>query len=73
MHLKQDKKSLTNHIYKKMKKQSFPLLRKAIKKGVHEGLSRIDDMDITNEDAIIIEIVEAIIEQIEEQYNFEHE
>ena len=41
--------------------------------GVHEGLSRVDDMDITNEDAIIIEIVEAIIEQIEEQYNFEHE
>jgi hypothetical protein len=40
---------------------------------VHEGLSRVDDMDITNEDAIIIEIVEAIIEQIEEQYNFEHE
>jgi hypothetical protein len=52
-----------------MKRQSFPLLRRAIKMGVHEGLSRINDLDITNEDAIVIEIVEAIIEQIEEQYN----
>jgi hypothetical protein len=56
-----------------MKKQSFPLLRRAIKLGVHEGLSRVDDMGITNEDAIVNEIIEAIIEQIEEQYNHEHE
>lgn len=70
---KQDKKSLINHTCKKMKKQSFPLLRRAIKMGVHEGLSRVDDMGITNEDAIVNEIIEAIIEQIEEQYNHEHE
>lgn len=56
-----------------MKQQSFPLLRRAIKMGVYEGLSRIEDMSITNDDAIVREIVEAIIEQIEEQYNFEHE
>lgn len=56
-----------------MKKQSFPLLRRAIKMGVYEGMSRVDDMGITNEDAIVNEIIEAIIEQIEEQYNFEHE
>jgi hypothetical protein len=56
-----------------MKKAYFPLLRKAIKQGTLIGLERVDELYITNNEAIIAEITEAILEQIEELYNFEHE
>jgi hypothetical protein len=56
-----------------MKSGYFPLLRKAIKQGTFIGLERIEELDITNKEAIIGEITEAILEQIEELYNFEHE
>lgn len=54
-----------------MKKSNFPLLRKAIKRGTLIGLERIEELDISKEEAIIWEITEAILEQIEELYNFE--
>jgi hypothetical protein len=56
-----------------MKKGYFPLLRKAIKQGTLIGLERIEELDINKQEAIIGEITEAILEQIEELYNFEHE
>jgi len=47
---------------------NFPLLKKCIERGVRNALSEIDKTELEDTDAIIDEVIEAILFEINETY-----
>jgi hypothetical protein len=47
---------------------NFPLLKKCIERGVRNALSEIDKTELQDTEAIIDEVIEAILFEINETY-----